>query len=266
MLEKMQIWGLEHGVFPIVIFILIMGFMFAGFSFGKFRLKRVHKGQSPAVSQDFVSAIFGLAALLIAFTFSTALAHFDQRRTAGLKEVAVVSSAYESAMLLSQVDQSKLQNSIRSYLDDRIALYDEWENLQALEARLNSQRERLKAMRYQAIDAVPNAPSKTRSLAESTVFSSIDKVYESFRQEVVMMQVHPPILLMRSLVILVVIISFLSGYSMAIRNQHDWVLGVVFAIVMMGVIFIILHLEYPNIGSLRFDNSKGQLIELRNSM
>jgi hypothetical protein len=113
-------------------------------------------------------------------------------------------------------------------------------------------------------DASLDAPLRTRDLAKSNVFASIEKMNESFGEQVSLMKVHPPTLILRSLVILIAIVSFLSGYSMVIKKEHDWVLAFLFAFIMMGAIFVILNLEYPNVGSLHLNNTKTQLIELRN--
>jgi hypothetical protein len=51
---------------------------------------------------------------------------------------------------------------------------------------------------------------------------------------------------------------------MVIKKEHDWMLAFLFAFIMMGAIFVILNLEYPNVGSLHLNNTKTQLTELRN--
>ena len=98
----------------------------------------------------------------------------------------------------------------------------------------------------------------------ASVFSSVEKMNESFEAQAMLMKIHPPRLIMQSLAILIAIVSFLSGYSMAIKKEHDWVLASLFALIMMGTIYVILHLEYPNIGSLHLDDSRIQFNELRN--
>jgi len=264
MLQTLQILEVKYGLAPLFFFIAIVAFMFIGSWFGKWRLKKITKDKVPAIHDDFLTAIFGISALLIAFSFSIATEHFSQRQNAVLKEVRAISSAYQITQLLNATDQLKLQNSILDYLDNEITLYDDWQNLQTLNARINDQQKRLNKIKSQAIDASLDAPLRTRDLAKSNVFTSIEKMNESFGEQVSLMKVHPPALILRSLVILIAIVSFLSGYSMVIKKEHDWMLAFLFAFIMMGAIFVILNLEYPNVGSLHLNNTKTQLIELRN--
>jgi len=264
MLQTLQILEVKYGLAPLFFFIAIVAFMFIGSWFGKWRLKKITKDKVPAIHDDFLTAIFGISALLIAFSFSIATEHFSQRQNAVLKEVRAISSAYQITQLLNATDQLKLQNSILDYLDNEITLYDDWQNLQTLNARINDQQKRLNKIKSQAIDASLDAPLRTRDLAKSNVFASIEKMNESFGEQVSLMKVHPPALILRSLVILIAIVSFLSGYSMVIKKEHDWMLAFLFAFIMMGAIFVILNLEYPNVGSLHLNNTKTQLTELRN--
>jgi len=266
MLQTIQIFAIKNGLFPLIFFIGIIGIVYIGFWIGKFRLKIVIKNEKPVINSDFVNAIFGLAALLIAFNFSIAVGHFGERQTVTLKEVSAISSSYEAAELLNRDDRLTLQGSIIDYLDNRITFYDNWESVKTLNLRVNQQKKHLTKIKFQAIQAVANVPLRTRELASKSILSSIEKMNESFENQVILMKNHPPLLLMRSLTILIVIVSFLSGYSMAIKKEHDWVLALLFALIMMGTIYVILHLEYPNIGSLHLDDSKIQLNELRKSL
>ena len=266
MLQTMQIIEVKYGLAPLFFFIAIITFMLLGSWFGKWRLKKISKDKGPAIHDDFLTAIFGISALLIAFSFSIATEHFSQRQNAALKEVRAISSAYQVTQLLNETDQLKLQKSILDFLDHEIMLYDDWQNIQTLNARINDQQKRLNKIKSQAIDAIIDAPLRTRELAKNNVFASIEKMNESFGDQVLLMKVHPPILILQSLFILIAIVSFLSGYSMVIKKENDWVLAFLFAFIMMGAMFVILNLEYPNVGSLHLNNYKNELMELRKLM
>ncbi len=264
MLELMKIFAIKNGLFPLLFFMGIIAFIYIGFLVGRFRLKIKINNERPVINNDFVTAIFGFAALLIAFSFSIAASHFGDRQAATFKEVSTISAAYEAATLLNAPDSLKLQNSILDYLDSRITFYDGLESVKILNDRINQQKNRLTKIKFQTIEALANAPLRTRQLVSASVFSSVEKMNESFEAQAMLMKIHPPRLIMQSLAILIAIVSFLSGYSMAIKKEHDWVLASLFALIMMGTIYVILHLEYPNIGSLHLDDSRIQFNELRN--
>jgi hypothetical protein len=68
-----------------------------------------------------VSAILGLMALLIGFTFSIVLNRFEDRRALVLEEANAIGSAYLNAQLLEQPHRARISRLLFDYLDNRIA-------------------------------------------------------------------------------------------------------------------------------------------------
>ena len=262
----MPIWIMTYSVVPVIFFSIIIMFMFIGSFFANFRIKRSRNVTDLIVNNGFMSAIYGLTALLIAFSFSTAVTHFDKRQDIVLQEVRTISDAYDAAALLAPADQLNFQSLIRNYLDDRINLYSKFNSPGALDLRVFELKEHLKKIKKQAFIMVNDAPSGTNTLADNNFLSSIEKVSEAFGQEALLIKIHPPPLILRSLAILIAIVAFLSGYSMVIMKEKDWILGFIFALVMMGAIFVIMNLEFPHASLLNLDDMSSQLIELRRSM
>jgi len=240
--------------------------MFIGSYFGNFRIKKSRNGSKIIVNSSFMSAIYGLTALLLAFSFSTAVTHFDKRQDVVLQEVRTISDAYDATMLLESADQLKFQGLIRNYLDGRIKLFTDFKSPGALDIKVSQLKEQLKIIKKQAFIMVNNAPPATNTLADNNFLSSIEKVSEAFGQEALLIKIHPPPLILRSLAILIAIVAFLSGYSMVIMKEKDWILGFIFALVMMGAIFVITNLEYPHASLLDLDDMSSELVVLRRSM
>jgi protein-S-isoprenylcysteine O-methyltransferase Ste14 len=69
-----------------------------------------------------VSAVTGLLALLIAFTFSIALERFDTRRTNVLREANAIGTTYLRAQLLDEPHRTRVSNLLVTYTDTRITL------------------------------------------------------------------------------------------------------------------------------------------------
>lgn len=264
--KVIPVWIAEYGVAPLIFFILIISFMFLGSLLGRFRIKNNRNGDRLVVNDSFISAIYGLTALLIAFSFSTAVNHFDKRQDTVLQEVTTISNTYDTAALLGPADQLRFQNLIRNYLDDRINFYSNFQNAGALDVRVIGLKENLKKIKSEAFDMVLNAPQGTNTLANNTFLLNIEKMSEGLGKEILMLKIHPPPLIMRSLALLIAIVAFLSGYSMVIKKEKDWVLGFIFALVMMGAIFVIMNMEYPHAGLLKLEDMGSELVILRQSM
>jgi hypothetical protein len=69
-----------------------------------------------------VSAVMGLLALLVAFTFSIALELFDTRRTNVLHEANAIGTTYLRAQLLDEPHRARISALLVTYTDTRIAL------------------------------------------------------------------------------------------------------------------------------------------------
>lgn len=89
-------------------------------------------------------AVFGLLGLLLAFTFGTDIAHFDERRQLIVKEANAVEDAYRGIDLLPPDEQPKMRMLFARYIDARLAAY---QNVTSLEVRESS---------FNAADAIQN--------------------------------------------------------------------------------------------------------------
>ena len=69
------------------------------------------------------AAIYGLLALMIAFTFSGAASRLDARRALVVQEANAISTAYLRLDLLSAASQPPLREHFRRYTEARLAVY-----------------------------------------------------------------------------------------------------------------------------------------------
>ena len=69
-----------------------------------------------------VTAVMGLLALLIAFTFSIALERFDTRRMNVLNEANAIGTTYLRAQLMEEPHRARVSKLLVAYTDTRVAL------------------------------------------------------------------------------------------------------------------------------------------------
>src|SRR2546430_6841054 len=81
-------------------------------------------------------AVFALLGLLIAFTFSGALARFDTRRELIVEETNAIGTAYLRLDLLPAAAQPEVREGFRKYVDSRLALYRNLPDIEAAKAEL----------------------------------------------------------------------------------------------------------------------------------
>ena len=71
-----------------------------------------------------LGATLGLLSLIIGFSFSMAISHFDQRKSYESAEANAIRTAYLRADLLPAADASTLRAQIGKYLEQRILFYE----------------------------------------------------------------------------------------------------------------------------------------------
>jgi len=82
----------------------------------------------PSQTQDdgqegyIVSAVLGLLALLLGFTFSLAVDRFETRRALVLQEAQAIERTYDQAQLLAEPHRARMSDLVIRYVDNRIKL------------------------------------------------------------------------------------------------------------------------------------------------
>ncbi|MES2034873.1 MAG: hypothetical protein V4466_11920 [Pseudomonadota bacterium] len=87
-----------------------------------YRAGRVRAEREGDLEGLVVSAVLGLLALLMGFTFSLAVDRFDTRRALVLVEANAIGTAYLRAQLLQAPHRARLSGLLLAYTDNRIAL------------------------------------------------------------------------------------------------------------------------------------------------
>jgi hypothetical protein len=82
------------------------------------------------------AAVFSLLGLLLAFTFSSAAARFEQRRHLITQEANAIGTAYLRLDLLPTDTQPEMRQLFARYLDTRTSVYRNIEDAAATQARI----------------------------------------------------------------------------------------------------------------------------------
>jgi hypothetical protein len=254
----------ETGLLPWIL-ILVMALMLElGWWIGKhchLKLKQTR----PESAEAIVGSIFGLLALLVAFTFSGASDRFDRHRQLIQSEMSAISTAYSTVDLLKAEDQVVLRKAFINYLDHRIDLYKQPLVFKELGARFDRQAELGNAIWLEAIRAVNSMNAFDREVSKLMLPKVLDML-DAYDNQRLSMRFHPPKVIWISLFTLAIIGALVAGYNMGVEQKRDWVLTMVFIFLMAGAIFVILNLEYPRIGSISLIEFEQEIVELRNAI
>ena len=207
------------------------------------------------------SAVFGLLALLVGFTFLGAAERFDHRRDLVVDEANKIGTAYLRLDMLGGAERASIQEAFRTYLDSRLDFYrnltDETTAVQNLQ---ETQALQLKIWQ----DVV--AASKTNPDASRLILPALNEMIDITTTRTMAMRMHPPMIIFVMLFGIALASALFAGHGMAKARKRNWLHIGGFAAVMAISIYVILDMEYPRQGLIRVDEFDQALVEVRQSM
>lgn len=264
--ESLRIYLMTSGMMYWFLLVSMLIMVEAGWRLGVY-FSRKYGVKKIDASETFLAAIFGLLALLVALTFSGASDRFEKRRDLIVQEVSALGTAYQSVDLLPKKDQPKIRELFKKYIDSRIDLYKNHDTLYELPL------ERKVAVHNAVGDeiwkAVVRAVEDTaypQKLVTAQILPELSDMFTASENQRIASKFHPPPIIWQALILLSLIGSLIAGYNMGIENKRDWLLTIVFVILMAGTIIIILGLEYPRTGKVTLDDFDMELVTFRKSL
>jgi hypothetical protein len=254
--------ALIGGGAAIGLFAGIILFLMLGRRLGRRALQRT--GEIPSNIGSLETAVFALMGLLIAFTFSGAAQRFDQRRVAVVDEANAIGTAWLRVDLVPVPAQAGIRDSMRAYVDARIATYRKLPDVQA--AREESARAyKLQSVIWKQAVAAVRLP-EARPNAELLLMPALNQMFDIATARVATTQIHPHHAIFGMLMGLALAAALLAGYQSAGNKASDWVHKISFATIISLTVYVILDLEYPRLGWIRLDAIDDLLVVVRAGM
>jgi hypothetical protein len=224
---------------------LLMGFLEAGRWLG-----RRHGGEAEANLTTLEGSVLGLFALIVGFTFSMALSHFDDRRAALLVEANAIGTAALRARLLPDAEAAESLDLLRRYA----ALRHEFAasggaamSLGSVIARSGEMQEALWRIAESAA-ARDNAmvPGGLYLQALNDMFDAQEARLTAFR-----VRLHPVVLL--AIFVIGSAATGLVGYSAGVTGRRRSPPGYLVTGLMVLVIVFLVDLDEPSAGAITVD-------------
>ena len=254
----------KAGLIPVIIFFAILLTIKVGWHYGS-HLHHRSKGTRTATDETLVSAILGLMALVVAFTFNGAAGRLDLRERLMLTEANTISAAITAINYVNPEDQPGLRATLGVYLDKRMALYTDVFNKNNLAEKQQAVDVIFATLNAEALAAVQKVSSEKRALANDLVrkVNDLTSAYDNQRQA---MWMHPPKIIWISLFALVLIGSFLAGYKSGLSKRKERFLTMLFALLMSFAVYLILSLEFPLLGHVNLDAFNNEFVRLHDAL
>lgn len=229
------------------------------------RLARRQLARDPALAPGLGAsegAVFGLLALLVAFTYSGASERFKVRRQLVVAEANSIRTVALRLDLLPAPAQAPLRALLSDYLDARLATF-RFEGDETVDTSAKGRARRLQGEIWsQTLSA---ARAQGDSNITSLVVQPAGEMIEIAATSAAAARTHTSWMIFAVLGALVLGCAFLAGYSLANSRHPQWVAWV-FPVVMSVTLYLVLDLEFPRFGLIRIDASDGALETLRENL
>jgi len=251
------------GGVALMLFVGILASLRAGRRIGLRAIERAGGAPNASIG-SLEAAVFALLGLMIAFTFSGALARFDLRRVQAVDESNAVGTAWLRIDLLPAQAQPALRDTFRRYVDSRIATYRALPDIAAARAEIERSQV-LQAELWKLAVAATRVPGVPTS-AEILVMPALNDMFDISATRIAATRIHPPTIIYLMLIGLALTAALLAGYQSAGEKGYDWVHKVGFAAIVALTVYVILDIEYPRLGFVRLDAIDQLLVNVRAGM
>src|SRR5882724_3697115 len=209
------------------------------------------------------SAVFALLGLILAFSFSGALARFDARRHLVVAEANDIGTAFLRIDLLPTDAQAPMRDLFRRYLDSRIETYRKLPDMEAAQAELARS---LKLQSEIWSMAVSSSQKSATPQAMMVLLPALNAMIDITTTRTEAAILHSPPIIWVMLGTLTFACALFAGYDMAGRKHLNLLHSGAFAVVLAVTVYVIIDLEYPRIGLIQMSDSDRVLVQLRESM
>ena len=254
------LYGIEAIWIVVILFVAMALSMEASYRLGHWRsgAARPSKDHINAIQ----SAILGILALLLGFTFSQSLQRFDTRSGDLVDEANAIGTAYLQTMLLPEPMRSEARHVMRDYVDVRVAMGRTSTAQYALHGQLSG---RVHSLQDSLWSATSRAVAVDREAKGPLQFlSSVNKLIDAFGTTKAGNDRHvPPIVMVLLYVTFLMAVSAI-GFAAGVGGHRPSLVSWIMIALVCLLVYLILDLDRPVRGLIQV--SQVPMVELQDGM
>jgi hypothetical protein len=232
---------------------LILVFIAAEFGFRLGIGHRLHVAESTRTHfAALQAALLGLLALVLAFTFSIAVARFDARKELVIQESNAIGTTYLRARLLSESQRKEAIGLLRTYVEEQLAFYQagvDVGRLEAVNSRIAELQERLWLI------AIAASEQDSRSVPTGLFVHSLNGMIDLHATRIKALENRLPDAVIYLVFMVALVTLGFVGYGRGLVGRRNFVSIAITAALVVLVLTIILDLDRPRRGLITVSQS-----------
>jgi len=226
------------------IFVVVFAVIFASCEIGR-RLATHAVGKGTGTISTLESAVFGLLALMIGFTFAMALSRFEARRDAVLEEANAIGTTALRARLLPEPHRSVTLKLLREYVNIRLDISQRPVSAKELQNAIGRSNAIQEALWQQATTMA----TKDSGMVPTGLFiQTLNEMIDNQEKHLTAVRNRVPNIALLALVALAAIGTGFAGYASGLENRYSRLPNLITVLVLSSVILLILDLDRPGAG------------------
>lgn len=242
-------------VISLIIFLMMVGSIYSGRKLAQ----KLGSQERELSGSGLVSALLGLLAFLLAFTFGMSGNRYDARRQLIIDEANDISTVVLRADLYPQEHREFFRNNLQQYLEARIDYYEYRRNFDKVTESMEKSASLSKQI-WDRASLLTRDPSL--SVASMQMIPALNAMMDVTTSRKYGELAHVPLLIISMLFILCAASAFFIGYCSG-KGKFDWLMSTSFCFLTGFVIYITLDLDRPRRGIIQMDTPHKAMIELR---
>jgi hypothetical protein len=236
----------EAPIWLVAAFVILWLLASAGLGMYVRRKRRLERGEGDEGAEQLImSAVLGLLALLLGFTFILAVDRYDARRALVVEEANAIGTAWLRAQLLDEPHRTRMSLLFQGYAENRLQLAQAQhrEERMALLARTDLYHQRLWTATVAAVRPIRHLEISSDIVQSVNTTIDIAAARKAARRA----RVPPRVLLV--LLVYMGVTAYAVGYSL-LRFRVRWAGGVLMVLLTLSYL-LILDIDNPTRGGLR---------------
>ena len=228
--------------------VVLVILFFASATLGSWLGRRINeRGGDDKDATTLATASMGLLALLIAFTYSIALARYDLRRQSVLGEANAIGSAANFALMLPPAQRAPTLNLLRRYTQVRIALGAPF-NPDQFGRDVTTTGDLQIEMWKQAVAASAAAP---QSLPVYQFVSNLNEVNNAGERRLTALRNHTPTVVVSALVATALLAIGFTAYASGLAGSKRRIGMLLLSLLLAVLILLTIDLDRPDRGTIQ---------------
>ena len=229
----------------------------AGKAWGK------EEGEPKGGVGSILSALFGLSAFILAFTFGMSASRYSNVRDIIVDEANDIGTALLRSDLYSDSVRDAFRADFKKYIDARIAYYNNVTDTVLFKKARNDAAEAGTALWSRATQQskLPNM-----LIPSNNMISALNNMFDIATTTEMNLYARVPDLIVYMLFTLALVTSFVGGFTSSGIRRKDWIIIIVFALFSSMVTYVTLDLSRPMRGIIKANIGLQAIMDLRKNL